>query len=91
VITDGLRVQVAFEANPDAGSPTWTDVTRYVRLASGISITRGRQDARSQPSVGTCAMTPRQHRRPIHLWTREQPLQPVGDPWPQTAGAVEGP
>ncbi len=57
MITDGLRVQVAFEANPDAASPTWTDVTRYVRLASGISITRGRQDARSQPSVGTCAMT----------------------------------
>ncbi len=57
MITDGLRVQVAFEANPDAASPTWTDVTRYVRLASGITITRGRQDTNSQPSAGTCSMT----------------------------------
>lgn len=56
-ITEGLRVDVAFEENPDSTSPRWYDVTPYVRLASGLSITRGRSDVRRQPSTGSCSLT----------------------------------
>lgn len=56
MITDGLRVDVAFEEDPDATPPAWHDITDYVRLSSGVSITRGRQDPKAQPSTGTCSL-----------------------------------
>jgi hypothetical protein len=48
----------------DVGEPTvelllnsvWTDITAYVRVDSGITIRRGRQDWQSQPQPATCRM-----------------------------------
>ncbi len=41
-----VKVEIAFDSgwSTAAASRTWTDVSQYVELAEGISITVGRQD-----------------------------------------------
>lgn len=52
-----VLVQVAFASDPDDATPTWTDVSAYARLDSGISINRGRTDQFSTTSPATCTLT----------------------------------
>ena len=54
---DHIKVEVAFASAPDDPAPTWTDITPYVELSAGITITRGRPDEYSQPQPGTCTLT----------------------------------
>jgi hypothetical protein len=49
-----ITVEVAFTTAPLATTPTWTDVSAYVR---GIEIDRGRSDEFSKFGPGTCAVT----------------------------------
>lgn len=49
-----ITVEVAFTTAPLASSPSWTDVSAYVR---GIEIDRGRSDEFSKFGPGTCAVT----------------------------------
>lgn len=56
----GLMVELALGADLTAasvGSWSWTDITRYVRFADGITITRGRADEFSTASPAKAAMT----------------------------------
>lgn len=46
-----IRAEIMFS------SPTWTDVSSYVRVAEGISITRGRGDEQSDIQTGTASLT----------------------------------
>jgi len=55
--TPVTKVEIAFATTPDDPSPTWVDVTQWVRITGpGISITRGRQDEHSQISPSTCTL-----------------------------------
>lgn len=56
-ISDGIRVEVAFEADPDAATPAWTDATGYVDMSVGINIRQGRTKSTEQPQPGTCSFT----------------------------------
>jgi hypothetical protein len=48
-----LIAEVAFASNPGSGSPTWTDITDYVR---GFSTKRGRSDELQHYSPGTITL-----------------------------------
>jgi len=50
-------VEIAFATTPDDPSPTWVDVTQWVQVNSGISITRGRQNEHGEISASTCTLT----------------------------------
>ncbi|MHC3392098.1 carbohydrate binding domain-containing protein [Streptomyces lavendulocolor] len=39
-----------------AASITWTDITQYVDMLDGISITRGAQDEQAEVQAGTCSL-----------------------------------
>ncbi len=53
------KVEIAFATDPDAVTPTWTDVTAYVWAAAGgqIAITRGRTDQTSQITPSQLSLT----------------------------------
>lgn len=56
----GLMVELALGADlstTDVTSWTWTDITRYVRFADGITITRGRSDEFSTAAPSKAALT----------------------------------
>lgn len=54
-----LVVEIAWGADltADPAAWTWTDVTRDVRLAPGISATRGRSDEASASQPASCTLT----------------------------------
>lgn len=55
---DAVKVEIAFGAAPDAASPTWTDVTDWVRVTDGITYTLGDiSEERFQPSAGDLTLT----------------------------------
>lgn len=51
---DDVTVGAGFGYDPFDPSPTYTDISAYIDAKTGIDITRGRTDALSQPSAGTC-------------------------------------
>lgn len=51
------RVEIAFSTQPEDPSPVWVDITTSVRLPSGISITRGRQDQYSTVQPARLSLT----------------------------------
>lgn len=55
----GLMVELALAADLTADPSTWswTDISRYVRYADGITITRGRADEFSTASPATAKLT----------------------------------
>jgi hypothetical protein len=54
-----VRVEIAFNAGQRTAASlrTWTDVTDYVELAEGITITWGRQDERSTADANQLTLT----------------------------------
>lgn len=52
-----LRLEVAFETEPDAEQPSWVDLTSRLDLRAGITNRRGREDEFSQVQTGTMACT----------------------------------
>jgi hypothetical protein len=56
---DGVTfaVEIAFSDSPYAPSPTWTDVSAYVRTAPGLSIQQFRQSEFSDTQPGTLSLT----------------------------------
>lgn len=55
-VTD-IKVEIAFDSAPDDPTQIWTDVTQYVRLADGISISRGRSDEQATIAPGQLSLT----------------------------------
>jgi hypothetical protein len=56
---DGITyaVEAAFGASPFAPSPTWTDISAYVRADAGITINRGRSSEFSDVQPGSMTLT----------------------------------
>jgi hypothetical protein len=52
-----LKVEISFVSAPLATSPTWVDVTAYVRDSPGVSISRGRQSSTGTFSPGSCTFS----------------------------------
>ncbi len=52
-----LKVEIAFVSDPLDTTPTWTDVSIYVRRSPGLVISRGRQSELDQFSAGYCKLT----------------------------------
>jgi hypothetical protein len=52
-----LKVEISFVSAPLATSPTWVDVSDYVRQSPGVSITRGRQSSTSTFSPASCTFS----------------------------------
>jgi hypothetical protein len=52
-----LKVEIAFVSAPLSTSPTWVDVTEYVRHSPGVSISRGRQSSTGTFSPGSCTFS----------------------------------
>lgn len=52
-----VTVQFGFGSPPDVASPTWTDVSSYVLMSDGITITPGRTAERSSISPRRLAFT----------------------------------
>ena len=52
-----LKVEIAFASDPLDTTPTWTDVTQYVRQVNGVDINRGRNDPLSPFPTGRCTLT----------------------------------
>jgi hypothetical protein len=50
-----LKVEIAFQADPYASSPTWTDVSKYVR--GDVTIKRGRNFELNKNEAGTASLT----------------------------------
>lgn len=59
-----LKVEIAFASAPDAASPTYTDVSAYVRRAAGAQLHRGRSSEFDdvQPGSVTFALNNRDRR-----------------------------
>ena len=55
--TPTLTVEVSFVSSPLTASPTWVDVTQYVRHSPGIRISRGRPSESSTFSAGQLSLT----------------------------------
>lgn len=55
--TPTLTVEVSFVSSPLTASPTWVDVTQYVRHSPGIRISRGRPSESSTFSAGQLTLT----------------------------------
>ena len=56
-MTATVKVEIAFASQPDDATQVWTDVTDYLVTSAGISITRGRSDARASIDPGRLALT----------------------------------
>ena len=54
---DHLRVEVAFTTTPDDPSPAWTDISAYVDMTGGVSITTGRADEYAVVQTGSCRVS----------------------------------
>lgn len=52
-----VRVQVAFASNPDDPGQVWSDISADVRMADGVSITRGRSDEFTDVQPGRLTLT----------------------------------
>ncbi|WP_159066325.1 carbohydrate binding domain-containing protein [Streptomyces hygroscopicus] len=52
-----LVVRAAFGYSVTSPSPVWTDITEYVDIDTGVSITRGAADELSEVQAGTCTLT----------------------------------
>jgi hypothetical protein len=52
-----LTVEVAFASDPLTASPSWTDITAYVRDSPGVSISRGRTNEVSTFGAGQLSLT----------------------------------
>lgn len=52
-----LKVEISFVSDPLATSPTWVDVSAYVRKDPGVSIRRGRQTELDNFEAGSCVIT----------------------------------
>lgn len=54
-----VAVKIGFGQTIATGrdSVTWTDVTGYVRAGAGVQFNRGRAEAGSAPTAGTCTVT----------------------------------
>jgi hypothetical protein len=52
-----LVVEIAFTSDPLTASPTWTDVSVYVRSVNGISINRGKQTEIQTTASGSLSLT----------------------------------
>jgi hypothetical protein len=55
--TPTLKVEIAFDDDPLTVSPTWTDVTAYVRDNPGVRISRGRPTELDTFTAGQCSFT----------------------------------
>lgn len=55
--TPTLKVEIAFDSDPLTASPTWTDVTAYVRDSPGVRISRGRPTELDTFAAGQCSFT----------------------------------
>ena len=55
--TPTLTVEIAFDSDPLTASPTWTDVTSYVRNSPGVRISRGRPTELDTFAAGQCSFT----------------------------------
>lgn len=51
-----LDLEVAFANDPMDASPTWTDVSAYMRHSPGFGLRRGRTNADGEVSAGTCTI-----------------------------------
>ena len=54
---DNVRVEVAFATTPDDPAPAWTDISPFVDMTSGVSITGGRQDEYATVQTGSCRVS----------------------------------
>lgn len=52
-----VRCEIAFEADPTTATPTWTDVSQFLRLSAGVTCSRGRQYELDQVQPGECQFT----------------------------------
>lgn len=52
-----VRVEVAFESAPDDPVQRWIDISPYVRLADGVTYSRGRADEYADVEPGRLAFT----------------------------------
>lgn len=53
-----LKVEIAFASDPLDETPTWVDVSAYVRQNPGVSVQRGRPGEPGQPdNAGVCTFT----------------------------------
>jgi hypothetical protein len=59
VASHSLRCEVGFTSTPadDLATVAWTDITQYLRLQDGVSLTRGRQDETQQVGPGVASFT----------------------------------
>jgi hypothetical protein len=55
--TPTLTVEIAFDDDPLTVSPTWTDVTAYVRDNPGVRISRGRPTELDTFTAGQCSFS----------------------------------
>lgn len=51
-----LVVEVAFADDPLTASPTWTDVSAYVRAVNGVRVSRGKQTEIETTASGSCSL-----------------------------------
>lgn len=54
---DNVRVEVAFDADPNTTTPGFRDLTSYVSMANGVSINRGRERMDDDVQPGSCSLT----------------------------------
>lgn len=52
-----VRCEIAFQADPTTATPTWTDVSAFLRLSAGVTCHRGRQYELDQVQPGECQLT----------------------------------
>lgn len=51
-----LVVEVAFTDDPLTASPTWTDISAYVRAVNGVRVSRGKQTEIETTASGSCSL-----------------------------------
>jgi len=52
-----IKVEFAPTGDASTASPTWVDITAYLRLSDGVTFTRGRTDERSTAQPGNLTLT----------------------------------
>lgn len=53
---DGVKVEVAFSADPNTTTPAFVDLTTRVSMVDGITINRGRSDEFDTVQAGHCRL-----------------------------------